>query len=39
MVRYPTVDALSLASAARVETVFMKEGLEWRRRGVQAAGG
>ena len=30
-VRYPTADASSLASAACVETVFMKEGLsgEW----------
>ena len=36
MVQYPTVGTLSLASAARVETVFGKE-LESRRGGVQSA--
>ena len=34
--RYPTVGALSLASATHVETVFGKEELEWRRGGVQS---
>ena len=33
----PTVGASSLASAEHVETVFVKEGLEWRRGGVQGA--
>ena len=37
VVRYPTAGALSLASAARMEIVFVKEGLEWRRGGVQSA--
>ena len=37
MVRYPTVGALPLAQAARVETVLVKEELEWRRGGVQRA--
>ena len=35
--RYPTVGALPLAQAARVETVLVKEELEWRRGGVQRA--
>ena len=38
MVWSPTVGASSLASAACVETVFVKEGLEWRRDGVRVRG-
>ena len=39
MVQQLTAGVSSLASAARVETVGVKEGLEWRMGGVHAAGG
>jgi len=37
VVRHPTDGASYLASAERVETVFVWEGLEWRRDGIQSA--